>query len=89
MKVFYITYGSEGHVHVGGWSKVIAPTERDARRLWEMCYPNEVDEHGYMKFCGCYSEEEFSKTKMVKDGNFGAFCWEVIELRKKVLINAD
>lgn len=89
IKAFYFTYGSEGsgHPHIGGWTKVIAPDIHCAALLWQMAYPKFVDRTKCLMCANIYTTEEFYKTRMPKDGNNGAFTWDVIEVKHRVFLN--
>ena len=71
---FYFTFGSEGQDFVGGWTEIIAPDFEAAYRLFEALHPTQ---EGCGLACGgFYTEEQFKKTSMSKNGNFGHFCHE-------------
>jgi len=76
MAKFYFTYGMEGHPFVGGWTEVIAETRDIACELFRLYHPNK--EGAFLNCSWIYSEEEFRKSRMSTDGNFGQFCHETI-----------
>ena len=82
-KKFYFTYGADAHK--GGWTCVIARNQHEAVLLWQMCYPQKPNDP-YLDFSFCYDEEAFEKTKMAKEGNLGAFCWDIIEMKHTILV---
>lgn len=82
MARFYFTYGSEGQPYVGGWSEVEAEDEDAARELFRLVHPLR---DGFLPCGGIYTESEFNRTRMWKDGNFGAFCHERIRLEVRHL----
>ena len=75
METFYFTYGLEGQPFVGGWTEIVAPDEVTAREIFSVFHQNR---DGFLNCSTVYTEEGFKKTKMYKDGNFGARCHERI-----------
>lgn len=75
MKKFYFTFGTGG-AYRGGWVEIIAENKNQAYRFFEARFPK-LD-NGCLNFCACYFEEDFIKTDMYKDGNFGQRCHEVL-----------
>ena len=68
-KKFIFTFGPEGHPYPGGWVEVLAPNEEIARSIFRAIYPDRYD--GEFRCSMVYSEEEFQRTKMFHNGNFG------------------
>ena len=79
MNKYYLTFGSEGHVFQGGWVEVFADSDDEARQKFEDYYTDSVNEDGFLRFSTSYNEEQFKKTNMYKNGNFGNYCYEVIK----------
>ena len=79
MNVYYITFGSEGMPYRGGWVKVHADSDLEARIMFEKRFGTEArTKGGYLNFSFCYDERRFLSTKMAESGNYGAFCHEEI-----------
>lgn len=76
-KKFYFTYGS-AHWPGGGWTEVFAEDRYHAEELF--CKKHPRNEYGQIVCCSVYEEEDFKKTRMFKEGNFGKRCVEVINL---------
>ena len=74
---FYFTFGTdEAFPFQGGWVIVKAPDMMTARQIFMLYFPSVS---GYLNCAFVYSEEEFKKTKMYKDGeNMGAGCHMII-----------
>ncbi len=78
--MFYITFGSEGHVFVGGWLRVKADSMVEAiEKFKDYCGEEAINERGQYRYAFVYSEESFKETRMSEKGNFGAFEHEYIE----------
>ena len=77
----YFTYGSSGQDFSGGWTRVVATDLRQAIALFRMYHP---DHNGFIHCCSMYREDDFKKTKMYSEGNFGKFENEVIGLYHEV-----
>lgn len=75
---FYFTFGTDGrYPFQGGWVEVIADDMEQAINLYNEKYPK-LD--GVFVNCAkYYTEEQFKKTGMFVNGNFGAYCHEVVE----------
>ena len=79
MNVYYITFGSEGMPYRGGWIKVHADSDLEARMMFEKRFGSEArTRYGCLNFSFCYDEQYFLSTMMAERGNFGAFCHEEI-----------
>ena len=75
---FYFTYGSDDrYPFKGGWTEVIADSQRMAIAAFSAVHPM-VDDHP--NYASMYSEDMFIGTTMYKHSNFGARCNETIEL---------
>ena len=61
--------------YIGGWVEIIAENESAARGKFMEKFPRD----GGLNCAFVYSEDEFSRTKMSKEGNWGYYCHEVIE----------
>lgn len=86
MSNFYFTYGIEGHPFVGGWTMVGANDAEQACALFRAVHPDKTE--GVLNCAFVYSEEDFKKTTMMKAGNFGHGCREIIRLQTVVLDHA-
>ena len=83
MATFYFTYGLEGQPFTGGWTEVEAPDMDTACAVFRTVHP---DRHRGCLNCGSvYNEEQFRKTSMYRDGNYGARCQERLALTMEVL----
>lgn len=85
MPTYYYTFGSNGdgsHPYTGGWVEVIARGPGEADEKFRKRFP---DKRGNGKFQPCLNcaerREHFEmyQSEMLKNGNLGAFCHEVIE----------
>lgn len=80
IKKYYLTFGSSGQIYEGGWVEVYAETLRAAQIKFAQKYKERAfDDNGFLNYAFPYFEEEFAATKMAKEGNYGAFCHEVIK----------
>ena len=78
-KRLYFTYGtSEKMPFKGGWSIAEGKSYEECLALYKLVHPQEDPD------CICcafmYTEEEFKKTIMYKEGNLGHKTWEIIRL---------
>lgn len=78
MGKYFFTYGTEGQPYNGGWTVVEAPDQRAAALAFRAFHPDRTD--GLLNCSSIYDEEHFTKTRMAVEGNFGAFCREIITL---------
>lgn len=78
MRLFYFTYGSEGHPFVGGWTMVAAQDMDKAVTAFRAYHPDTAE--GLMCCAGVYTEQQFLGTRMALDGNLGRRCHELIYL---------
>lgn len=78
MNRYFFTYGLWGHPFSGGWTEVLAPNERLACEAFRYHHPDKSE--GLLNCSSAYTEENFKKTEMYEDGNFGARCHELIVL---------
>ena len=78
MEKFYFTYGSDdsNQAFNGGWTEVTAPDEYLAREIFRSVHPSS----GLLPCAGVYDEPSFRRTRMYKEGNFGARCHERIDV---------
>lgn len=80
MERFYFTYGTKGQPYRGGWTTVEAPDRKIACALFRVFHPGKVE--GVLN-CACvYTAEQFWKTRMYKEGNFGAYEQERITFER-------
>lgn len=78
LQKFYFTYGTDpGQPFCGGWSLIYAPSIQAACAIFKAYHPNE-SAPDILNCSWYYSAEQFEQTEMLYDGNFGAFCHEVI-----------
>lgn len=75
---YYFTYGGEGtnQPFVGGWTVVHACGINEAIKRFCRIHPKTTD--GFINCAFIYDEEEFAKSNMLENGNFGRFEHEVI-----------
>ena len=79
MDIFYYTFGSDDG---GGWVKVLAEDREMADTAFCLYHPCR---DGLLACASIYTAEEFRETSMVRDGNFGKGCVEVITLTRTVM----
>ena len=83
LKHYYFTFGtSPDYPFAGGWVTIAAPSIQAAAKIFQIYYPNDADT-GVLNCADYYTEEKFQELGMEETGNFGAFCHEIIEPRKK------
>lgn len=75
MKTFYFTYGTDGQPFFGGWTEVRAANFQMACDIFKAFHPLR---NGLLTCCSVYTEEQFKKTVMYSEGNFGHRAWETI-----------
>lgn len=75
---YYFTYGTEGYPYYGGWTEVYADDEKLATSIFRSVHPDTKD--GFVNCAKMYDEESFKNTKMYKNGNFGNYAHEVIQI---------
>lgn len=76
LQKFYFTFGRDPlYPYQGGWVEVIAENMQQAKAIFMGLYPNRPDS-GCLNCAFVYTEERFSKTRMV-NGNMGAGCHAV------------
>jgi len=85
-QTYYFTYGVEGHDYYGGWTEVVAESKDAAIKAFSVYHPLK---DGFVPCGWIYTEEEFKKTTMYENGNFGFRCYEKIELRRFILKGAN
>lgn len=77
IKNFYFTYGtSENYPYSNGWTKIEAPSRKVAVEIFREIHPDRTE--GVVNCCSIYEEEEFKKTVMWREGNFGSHEVEVV-----------
>ena len=78
MENFYFTYGTDPDMPFrGGWTVIQAPNIKAAAKIFEAYHPN-PDGPELLNCAACYTEEAFKRTRMHSEGNYGAFCHEMI-----------
>lgn len=79
MERFYFTYGtSDSMPFHGGWSIVDAPDRTSAIALFRALHPDST--LGLLNCSSIYTEDDFVKTSMFYNGNFGYYCQEYINV---------
>ena len=66
---YYFTYGTEGHPFRGGWTKIEAPSRKIACMIFRALHPDKIE--GILNCCSVYDTNEFLRTQMWREGNFG------------------
>ncbi len=74
MEIYYFTYGGDKG---GGWTKVVADDYDRAVEAFCLYHPRR---DGFVSCASIYSVEQFRRTKMSMEGNFGKRCVEEIRL---------
>ena len=78
MENYYFTYGSGDDMPFkGGWAVIQAPNINAAAAIFKAYHPN-PDDSEILNCADYYTEEAFMRTRMSREGNFGAFCHEMI-----------
>ena len=73
----YFTFGtSDKYPYRGGWVKVYAFDKLQACEAFRREYPDKTK--GLLNCAGIYSEDFFEDSKMFSNGNFGAYCHDVV-----------
>lgn len=81
--LFYFTYGTDDSMpYRKGWTEVNAPDENTAVTVFRAFHPDRNP--GCVNCSSIYSEEEFKKTQMFKEGNFHVFCHESINVTREI-----
>ena len=74
---YYFTFSKDGtQPYIGGWVKVYAVSKLRACEAFRREYPDKMK--GLLNCAGIYDEHFFENSIMFKNGNFGAFCHDVI-----------
>ena len=77
MAKFYFTFGYDDG---GGWVEVSADSYTKASAVFKLYHP---PREGNLLPCdGVYSEEEFQRTTMSRNGNYDKHCVEYIVLNR-------
>lgn len=77
VNTYYFTFGTDGtQPYRGGWVKVYAFDRLQACEAFRREYPDKIK--GLLNCAGIYCEDYFEDTVMFKNGNFGAYCHDVI-----------
>jgi hypothetical protein len=78
---YYFTYGmDERYPFVGGWTEIEAPDSGTACRIFRAVHPDRIS--GCMNCASVYGENDFSRSRMRIDGNFGKRCVERITIER-------
>lgn len=81
MPKFYFTYGTDGQPFVGGWTEVEAPTVKAAVIAFRALHPDKTP--GLLNCSDVYPQEQFERSEMFREGNFGFRRHEVITMRRE------
>lgn len=76
----YFTYGSDGQPFVGGWTEVEAPDVHTACAAFRAYHPDKTE--GLLNCSSIYNQNDFERTEMYRNGNFGSRCHEVITIQR-------
>lgn len=88
MPKFYFTYGLDpAYPFQGGWTEIKAPDRPTACNLFQSYHPNHNRPEivGNLNCSDIYDEDEFMRTDMLLDGNFGAWCNEEITVTRELI----
>lgn len=84
MELYIFTYGtSDTYPFYGGWFVVGAPNRNAAVSLFRMVHPDAHE--GIVNCCDIYRFEDFEKTSMWVNGNFGYRAHDHIYLGYEVM----
>lgn len=75
----YFTFSMEGQLFERGWIEIKADTISEAREKFVKKYKDRAFVGKSLNFAFPYTKEEFDRTGMKEEGNFGAYCHETIE----------
>lgn len=79
MNKYYITFSECGQLFSGGWVVIHAHDMTAAIQTFIEHYGDQAyTQQGYLNYAFCYPEDSFMQTSMLKHGNFGVFCREVL-----------
>lgn len=74
---YYFTFGlDKSYPYRGGWVEIFAESLNHAIAIFREKYPNEDGEPVRCAFY--YTQAQFEKSPMFSQGNYGAFCHEVL-----------
>lgn len=79
MSKYYFTYGLEGYPFMGGWTEVEAPDLHVACTVFREHHSDKTA--GTLNCAFVYTEDQFRRTRMYAEGNFGFRCHETIIFR--------
>lgn len=82
MERFYFTYGTHGQPYIGGWTVVEAENIGIATAAYRAYHQDIVP--GFLNCGGVYTEDQFMKTTMSQNGNYGFRCREVITIGRSI-----
>lgn len=78
--VYFFTYGcTNDFPFKGGWTEIECEDYKTAVSLFR-CY--HADKNGCMNYSFCYPEDQFMKSEMWKNGNYGSRCHERITVKR-------
>ena len=80
---FYFTFGTDKrYPYRGGWVLIHAPSLRVAVKIFRAVFPEKT--RGLLNCSDYYTEEQFEKTGMLENGNFGEFCHQEIHVNEVI-----
>ena len=86
MPKFYFTYGTDpSYPFHGGWTEIEALDRPTACNLFQAYHPNRPGSAGSLNCADIYNEDEFMRTDMLLDGNFGVCCHEEITVSRNLI----
>lgn len=82
MKSYYFTFGCNAkHPFKGGWIIIKAKNKKNAEKVFGLYFSDKSD-FGECKYSMIYSENEFKRTQMYLNGNYGKRCHGIIEFKR-------
>jgi len=82
MRSYYFTFGyGAGHPFNGGWIIVKSQNIEIAQRIYQLYFPDKSDSNE-LNCSMIYTENEFKRTQMYKNGNYGKRCHGIIEYKQ-------
>ena len=70
---YYFTFGTdERYAYRGGWVQIEAESMNRAMEIFQQRFPGQTPE--MLNCAGYYTEAQFERTDMARNGNLGAGC---------------
>ena len=86
-KRYFYTFGTDPRFPFeGGWVEVLAINQDEANSIFRHIFPGQ--RQGLLNCAFSYTEEEFMRSKMAKQGNFGKFCQRKLGVDDLFALNA-